>query len=142
MNDVADVFSSQKRSAIMSRVRSRGNTRTELALLSIFRRQGIVGWRRKQAIFGNPDFVFRRQRLAVFVDGCFWHCCPKHETRPASNRTFWRRKLKRNRARDRLVNRTLRNAGWKVCRIWQHDLTRRNEEHLARRIRKHLAATT
>jgi DNA mismatch endonuclease (patch repair protein) len=56
------------------------------------------------------------------VDGCFWHGCPKHATRPKNNRAFWRRKLSANKARDRLVNRTLRRAGWRVLRIWEHSL--------------------
>ena len=124
----------------MARVRGRGNERTELALLSVLRRHRITGWRRYQSVFGKPDFVFSRQRLAMFVDGCFWHCCPKHATQPASNRAFWMQKLARNRARDRLVNKTLSKAGWKVFRIWQHDLTRKNELQLAARIRKHLGA--
>lgn len=136
---MVDVFSSQKRSAIMARIRGQGNKRTELALLSILRRNKITGWRRHQPLFGKPDFVFHQQHLVLFVDGCFWHCCPKHSTRPVSNRAFWIQKLERNRVRDQLVNQTLRKAGWKVIRIWQHDLTRKNEAQIANRINKHLA---
>ncbi|WP_096361786.1 very short patch repair endonuclease [Sulfuricaulis limicola] len=136
---MADVFSSQKRSAIMARIRGRENKRTELALVGILRRNKITGWRRHQPLFGRPDFVFHQQRLVLFVDGCFWHCCPKHATQPGSNRAFWMRKLQRNRARDRLVNQTLRKAGWKVVRIWQHDLTRKNEVRVVTRISKRLA---
>ena len=77
---------------------------------------------------------FQHLRVAVFVDGCFWHGCPKHATRPESNQAFWRRKLVRNKARDRLVNRTLNQRGWRVIRVWQHELTRRNELRLVRRI--------
>lgn len=137
---MADVFSARKRSEIMARVRGRGNERTELALLNILRRHSISGWRRHQTVFGKPDFVFRKHRLAVFVDGCFWHCCPRHATKPTSNRMFWRQKLARNEARDRLVNCTLRKAGWTVLRVWQHELTRKNEFRVASRIRKHLDA--
>ena len=139
---MADVFSARKRSEIMARVRGRGNERTELALLNILRRQNISGWRRHQTVFGKPDFVFREHRLAVFVDGCFWHCCPRHATKPASNRRFWRQKLARNKARDRLVNFTLRKAGWTVLRVWQHELTRKNESRVAVRIRKYLDAAS
>ena len=102
------------------------------------RRHKIAGWRRHRAIFGNPDFIFPHAKLAVFVDGCFWHACPKHGTQPASNRAFWKRKLTRNKSRDRLVNRTLRARGWSVLRIWQHELTRKNESRLLRRIRRTL----
>jgi DNA mismatch endonuclease (patch repair protein) len=138
---MTDIFSSQKRSAIMARIRGRGNKLTELTLLSILRRHKITGWRRHQPLFGKPDFIFPQQRLALFVDGCFWHCCPKHSTQPVSNRAFWKRKLARNRSRDQLVNQTLRKTGWKVIRVWQHDLTRKNGAKTAARISKHLALT-
>jgi len=72
----------------------------------------------------RPDFVFPKLRLAVFVDGCFWHCCPKHTTKPKNNRAFWQRKLASNRARDALVTRTLRRAGWRVLRVWEHELAK------------------
>jgi DNA mismatch endonuclease (patch repair protein) len=138
---MTDVFSARKRSAIMAHVRGRGNERTELALLRVLRRHNITGWRRHQRVFGNPDFIFQKLRLAVFVDGCFWHCCPQHSTKPASNRLFWRQKLARNKARDRLVNSTLRKMGWTVLRIWQHELTRKNQHRCISRIRKAFAST-
>lgn len=133
---MADIFSNRKRSDIMSRVRGRGNKATEVAMLALLRRHHITGWRRHTRVFGNPDFVFRKHRLAVFVDGCFWHGCPKHGTQPASNVSFWRAKLTRNRARDRLVGRWLKRLGWNVLRIWQHELTRKNEQRLVGRIRQ------
>ncbi|MBX3731229.1 MAG: hypothetical protein KF791_01400 [Verrucomicrobiae bacterium] len=83
----------------------------------------------------RPDFVFRQVRLAVFVDGCFWHGCPKHATQPKGNAAFWRRKLAANRARDRRVNRVLRAAGWCVLRIWEHEL-RQSEILLRARLRR------
>jgi DNA mismatch endonuclease (patch repair protein) len=76
----------------------------------------------------RPDFVFLKSRTALFVDGCFWHGCPRHGTRPKNNRAFWHRKLSANEARDRLVNRALRRAGWQVLRIWEHDLPERKAE--------------
>ncbi len=72
-----------------------------------------------------PDFVFHIQRTVVFVDGCFWHSCPKHSNLPANNRPFWEKKLNGNKARDRFVNRCLRKAGWQVVRIWEHNLAKR-----------------
>lgn len=135
---MADIFTMAKRSEVMSRVRGRGNEATELAVMELFRRNGIAGWRRGLPVFGRPDFVFRRQRLAVFVDGCFWHACPLHGTHPTTNRAFWRKKLAKNRARDLLVNQTLRKEGWKVLRIWQHELKRGNESRCVARIRRAL----
>ena len=121
---MADVFTKTKRSEVMSRIRGRGNRDTELALAKLFRRNKINGWRRNRPVFGKPDFIFQTRKLAVFVDGCFWHCCPKHASKPKNNRSFWRRKLARNQARDRLVTRTLRKTGWRVVRFWEHDLAR------------------
>jgi DNA mismatch endonuclease, patch repair protein len=129
-----DVFSKTKRFQVMSRIRGRGNKETEVALMQLFRRQGITGWRRNLAVFGKPDFVFPKLKLAVFVDGCFWHCCPKHSNLPVNNRVFWKRKLEANQRRDKLVGRTLRAQGWRVLRIWQHELLARNENQLLRRI--------
>lgn len=134
-----DIFTRAKRSQVMSRIRGRGNRDTELALASLFRREGITGWRRHRPVFGKPDFVFPRLRLAVFVDGCFWHACPIHATRPRNNAAFWRRKLAANQARDRKVNRTLRAAGWRVLRIWEHELTRKGERKLLARLHRAFA---
>ena len=131
-----DVFTPEKRSQVMSRIRGKGNKNTELALIALMRRHRITGWRRNQRIFGKPDFVFRKQRLAVFVDGCFWHGCPKHANMPANNPEFWRKKLDANKRRDRLVNRTLRKTGWRVLRVWEHELTLRNASRLVGRIRR------
>jgi DNA mismatch endonuclease (patch repair protein) len=131
---MADIFNKSKRSAVMSRIRSRGNKATELALMKIFRVHHITGWRRHRPVIGKPDFIFPKSRLAVFVDGCFWHGCPRHATRPKGNAAFWQRKLSRNKLRDRQVNRTLRQSGWHVLRIWEHELARRNETQLLRRL--------
>ena len=81
----------------------------------------------------------RPHRLAVFVDGCFWHGCPLHATQPKQNAQFWREKIARNRARDRLVTRTLRTLGWRVLRIWEHELKPKNEPRLLARLRRALA---
>ena len=131
---MADVFSAAKRSDIMSRVKSRGNRATELRLIVLFRKYAITGWRRNVPLFGSPDFVFPKARLAVFVDGCFWHGCPTHGTMPSANGDFWRAKLERNKSRDRSVNRSLARSGWRVLRIWQHELTVKNESRLMLRL--------
>ncbi len=136
---MADVFTASKRSEVMSRIRSHGNKDTELALIRFFRANSITGWRRQQAIFGKPDFIFLRLKVAVFVDGCFWHGCPRHANLPANNRDFWLVKLAANKERDRLVGRTLRKRGWRVLRIWEHELASKNEPRLLRRIEGLLA---
>lgn len=77
----------------------------------------------------RTDIVFTRQRLAVFVDGCFWHGCPAHGSRPRSNPAYWNAKIARNRARDRRQTEALTAAGWRVVRVWEHES---QEEALAR----------
>ena len=118
---MADVFTKAKRSEVMASIRGSGNKATELALIRVFRTQGITGWRRKWPVFGRPDFVFPKLRLAIFVDGCLWHSCPLHATSPKANSDYWRKKFATNRAQDQLVTRTLRKQGWSVLRIREHE---------------------
>ena len=119
---MADVFSKKKRSEVMAAVRSKDNTATELKLASLLRARGIKGWRRHQSLPGKPDFIFRRARLAIFVNGCFWHGCRWHLRMLKNNLHYWRRKIARNMARDRATNRVLKEAGWRVIRVWEHSL--------------------
>ena len=145
---MADIYTRAQRSALMSKVRARGNATTELALARILRAEGLAGWRRHRLLVGGrvaawkvrPDFVFLRQRWAVFVDGCFWHGCPRHGTRPAGNASFWRRKFAANRARDRRNTRQLRAAGWRVLRLWEHELRPSARPGLLRKLRRFAAA--
>jgi DNA mismatch endonuclease, patch repair protein len=83
---MTDIWDKRKRSEVMSHIRSHGNKDTELRLMQIFRAARNTGWRRKQNLPGKPDFVFRNARVAVFVDGCFWHGCPKHYRPPSSTK--------------------------------------------------------
>jgi DNA mismatch endonuclease, patch repair protein len=124
----------------MSRIRGALNKDTELRLIAIFRANGISGWRRRHALAGKPDFVFPREKLVVFVDGCFWHGCPAHATWPKQNADFWRTKILGNRRRDRAVNRLLKQAGWRVIRIWEHALTKKHEARTVSRLRRMIAA--
>jgi DNA mismatch endonuclease (patch repair protein) len=132
----ADIFTPAKRSAVMSAVRGKGNKSTELRLVEIFRAQKITGWRRHAKVFGSPDIVFPKLKLAVFVDGCFWHGCPEHGTLPATNREFWETKITRNRERDREVNRELKKRGWRVLRLWEHELRKKREKTAVARLRR------
>lgn len=107
----------------MSRAR-REHTAPEMALRSELHRRGyrfrlhrpVPGDRRRKI-----DIAFPSERLAVFVDGCFWHACPDHATWPKVNEEFWRAKLARNKDRDRETNAILNSAGWAVLRIWEHE---------------------
>lgn len=114
---MADSLTKKGRSWLMSRIRGRGNERTELRLARLMRAEGLRGWRRHLPIPGRPDFSFQNQKVAVFVDGCFWHGCPRCFRLPKQNRTFWKAKIEGNRKRDLSVNGRLRRLGWKVIRI-------------------------
>jgi len=116
----------------MSRIKGKGNKDTELVMIQILRNNHISGWRRNQAVLGKPDFVFPKQKVALFVDGCFWHCCPKHSNMPKNNQEFWAKKLGGNKTRDKLVNRELRKMGWVVVRVWEHEL--KNSERVAAKL--------
>ena len=137
---MTDVFTKKKRSEVMAAIRSRDNKETEKSLAALFRKHRIRGWRRHLPLEGKPDFTFPNAELTVFVDGCFWHGCPKHYRLPTSNRVYWKAKIERNRARDRSVTRTLRLNGWKVLRIWQHDLG--SEHKVIKRILAELSERT
>ena len=121
-----DSVSRKKRSQIMSAIKSTGNKATEAVLVSILRKHGINGWRRKVRLGGKPDFVFPKQKTAIFVDGCFWHGCAKHCRMPKGNSVYWKPKISRNKTRDRVVTRDLRCAGWRVLRVWEHELAPRS----------------
>ena len=129
-----DTVSVARRSEIMRSVRSRGNKPTERVLLSFFRAHGVTGWRRHTALAGRPNFTFPKLKLVIFVDGCFWHGCPAHCRVPKASRSYWVGKIAGNRKRDASTSRNLRRAGWRVIRVWEHELLRRNERRLLRRI--------
>jgi len=109
-----------QRSETMRRVRSR-DTSPELALRRELHRRGLrYSLRRK--LPGSPDIVFVKSGVAVFIDGCFWHGCPEHCRRPSSNRGYWLPKIERNMRRDRRVDAELKDAGWRVVRLWEHEV--------------------
>ena len=122
---MADTFSKEKRSAIMQKVKGSRNKSTELRMINFFQLHHIRGWRRNWKLFGKPDFVFPKNKIALFVDGCFWHGHDCRNTTPQSNKDYWEKKIFRNRERDKKVNSTLTKAGWKVIRIWECALSKK-----------------
>ena len=117
------MFSKKKRSKIMSRIRSTGNRSTELRLRACLVRRGLRGWTVHQSdLPGVPDFVFRRKKVVVFVDGCFWHGCRMCFIAPKSHQEYWAGKISRNVSRDRRISGRLRRQGWRVLRIWEHQI--------------------
>ena len=111
-----DHVTKEVRSKIMAAVRSRGNTTTEVPVGKLLWAAGIRGYRKHWPIIGRPDFAWPGRKVAVFVDGCFWHGC-KCKSLPRTNTKYWRAKIEGNKRRDRSVAATLRRRGWVVLRI-------------------------
>src|ERR1043165_8964237 len=119
---MVDTVTKQERSRIMRQVRGRGNYSTELKTVKLFREHRIKGWRRHLPLIGKPDFTFPKSRVALFIDGCFWHGCPLHLRMPSSNVDYWQRKVARNMERDKRVTAELQIKGWRVLRVWEHEI--------------------
>lgn len=127
-------LSRKSRSRHMASIRSFGNASTELAMASLLRKNRLSGWRRHAPLPGRPDFYFPKQRVAIFVDGCFWHACRHHFRMPVSNAAWWQAKLTSNKRRDNRAARALRAKGVRVVRIWEHDLTKRETNRVVSRL--------
>lgn len=131
---MSDVFSKEERSMIMRAVKSRNTNSTELTLIKLFREYGITGWRRTYPVKGHPDFVFLDKRLAIFVDGCFWHGHDCRNTRPSDNADYWKKKRERNIKHDQEITASFQKRGWTVLRIWECELKKKNQSQTIRRI--------
>jgi len=132
---MADVFDERKSSEIMSKVRSKNNKSTELKLIQLFKENNIVGWKRNYPVKGHPDFVFLDKKIAVFVDGCFWHGHDCRNTRPSDNADYWTKKRERNMKHDKEVTELFEQRGWIVIRIWECELKKKNRENLVSRLK-------
>jgi len=115
---MTDVLTKKQRSYCMSRIRA-SKTKPELKLRKIMK---IMGFSYQPKIYGRPDFANKGEKIAVFIDGCFWHKCPIHYKSPKQNKTFWKRKIDLNVKRDIKTNKNLKKAGWKVIRIPEHNI--------------------
>lgn len=128
----ATTFGNLNRSELMARVRSTGNETTELRMAQLLRRVGLSGWRRHQPLPGKPDFCWRRERVVLFVDGCFWHGHDCRNLRPRTNDLAWSEKIRKNRERDQAHDGSLAAMGWSVVRVWECELQKHPEDCLAR----------
>lgn len=134
---MSDSVDKEKRSEVMRAVKSKGNKSTELRLIELFKENGITGWRRGYPVKGHPDFVFLQKKVAVFVDGCLWH---GHSCRhwPKSNADFWKNKIEGNMRHDKEVTASFEKRGWKVLRIWECELQKKNLSTTVEKIKKYL----
>lgn len=127
-----DVLTKRQRSYCMSQIRGK-NTKPEIELALIVRPLGLR-LRRHQKLPGRPDLASRKRKIAIFIDGCFWHKCPKHYQAPKSNSAFWETKIESNVLRDRKADKNLRKLGFSVVRLWEHEISQ--PEKILRKIRK------
>ena len=125
---MSDVFTKEERSQIMRSVKSKDTKSTELALIRLFKENRITGWRRSYQVKGHPDFVFLEKRIAIFVDGCFWHGHDCRNTRPSNNAEYWQKKRDRNMQRDLETTKRFQQRGWTVVRIWECELKKGNQD--------------
>jgi len=130
-----DNLTKEQRRKNMQHIRSTG-TLPERIVISALRRRKIYFATNVVSLPGKPDIVFRRKRLAVFIDSDFWHGHSKRFQMPATNRKYWQAKIERNKKRDKIVNRTLRQQGWRVIRLWAFDV----QHHVEKALQKILAA--
>lgn len=120
---MADNLTPVDRHKAMRAVKGKG-TSLEMRLFSMLAGMHLKGWRKNVlGLAGKPDVVFEKERLTIFIDGCFWHGCPQcHKKLPQTNREYWSRKINRNIALAKSTNRQLRKEGWFVIRIWEHEI--------------------
>lgn len=116
----------------MASIRSRRNLSTEMKMVTLLKVASITGWRRHLPLPGCPDFAFRKQKIAVFVDGDFWHGNPATFRAPKTRTEFWCQKIARNGHRDKLATKALELKGWKVLRFWESELKKMPEACVAR----------
>jgi len=120
---MVDTVSEKKRSEIMKASKPKGNKSTELKLIQIFKENDVKGWRRNYKIAeSSPDFVFIKKKIAIFVDGCFWHGHNCRSLRPKTNQNYWDEKISKNKERDQNIKRKLEDRGWIVFRIWECEI--------------------
>ena len=103
-------------------------------MIKLFKENHITGWRHNYNVKGHPDFVFLNQRVAIFVDGCFWHGHDCRNTRPSENSEYWAKKRERNIRHDKEINALFEKRGWTVLRIWECELKKKNQADTLKRI--------
>ena len=128
---MTDVLSPEQRKLNMSRIRGK-NTKPEVKLRKLLYAEKIRGYRIHYNLPGKPDIVFTKKKIAIFIDGCFWHKCPVCFQEPETRKDFWMKKIQSNIERDKKVNRQLKKDGWKVIRIWEHEIRKEPEKTMKR----------
>lgn len=118
---MTDIFSKKKRSEVMSRVRAK-ETDLEIKFRKALWKEGFRYRKNVRKYFGTPDIMLKKYKTVIFIDSCFWHGCKKHGTWPKTRKYFWKKKIERNVERDREVSKYYRKIGWRIVRIWEHEI--------------------
>ena len=118
---MTDVLTREQRANNMSKIRGK-NTGPEVKLRKLLWSAGIRGYRIHYSLPGKPDIVFTKTKVAIFIDGCFWHKCPICFQEPETRKEFWMKKIQSNIDRDQKVNTQLKDMGWTVLRFWEHEI--------------------
>ncbi len=118
---MTDTVSKKKRSEIMSKVKSK-DSKIEVNFRKALWRAGFRYIKNSTKYFGRPDMVLPRYKTVIFIDSCFWHGCKLHCRLPSIRKKYWTRKIERNKERDKEVNRYYNKIGWKILRVWEHEL--------------------
>lgn len=125
---MVDIFSKKKRSEIMSKIRSK-ETKLEIKFRKALWNKGFRYRKNAKRYFGKPDVLLKKYRTVIFIDSCFWHGCPKHFKMPSTRMAFWKKKIERNRQRDKEVDRHYKKEGWTVVRLWEHQIEKNLRDH-------------
>jgi DNA mismatch endonuclease, patch repair protein len=131
---MTDVLTEKQRAYNMSKIRGK-NTKPEMKLRKLLWSAGVRGYRIHYDLPGKPDIVYVKKRVAIFIDGCFWHKCPICFQEPNTRKDFWMKKIQSNIDRDKKMNEQLRKNGWTVIRIWEHEIKKEPEIAFSRIIK-------
>lgn len=124
---MGDIFSKEKRSDIMSKVRSK-DSKIEIIFRKALWKEGFRYRKNCKNYFGKPDLVLKKFKTVIFIDSCFWHGCKKHGSLPRTNKNFWLNKINANINRDKIVTKHYKKNEWKIIRIWEHEINKNFEE--------------
>jgi DNA mismatch endonuclease (patch repair protein) len=133
---MTDVHNQEQRKFNMSRIRAK-NTGPEVKFRKLLFANGMRGYRVHYNLLGKPDVVFIKKKIAIFIDGCFWHKCPVCFKEPETRKEFWMKKINSNIERDKKADLQLQKDGWLVIRIWEHEI-RKNPERCIEKIMEKL----
>ena len=131
---MADTVSKKKRSEIMSKVKSK-DSKIEVGFRRAIWKAGFRYSKNSTKYFGKPDLVLKKYKTVIFVDSCFWHGCKRHCRLPATRKKYWTEKIERNKQRDKEVNRYYKKIGWKIIRIWEHEIKNKSGQTIKKIIK-------